>query len=262
MTIRELEIKYHINHRTIKKYIDKNAFPAYFNNNKWNIDEQSFLDWHILYKKGLFNKVSWDRTYFDTIDTPNKAYWLGFINADGCVHKKSKYISIDIGKRDEEHLVKFAKELHGVPDKMIHNTIHSQTGNPLSHLYLCSNHVVKVFEELGITEVKSGKEQYINTNFDKDFIRGMIDGDGCIRSDLSGIELVGSYQLLETVQNKFLKYLNIKPNKIMEHGSIYKISYRSKVSIYKIVEWLYKDCSVSLLRKQELVNKILNEKIC
>ena len=24
-------------------------------------------------------------TYFDEIDTPDKAYWLGFIGADGCV---------------------------------------------------------------------------------------------------------------------------------------------------------------------------------
>lgn len=30
-------------------------------------------------------KYSFNASYFNTIDTPEKAYWLGFIAADGCI---------------------------------------------------------------------------------------------------------------------------------------------------------------------------------
>ena len=32
-------------------------------------------------------RYSLDEHYFDVIDTPEKAYWLGFIGADGCVQQ-------------------------------------------------------------------------------------------------------------------------------------------------------------------------------
>ena len=165
MTMKEIETKYHINHRTIKKYIDKKAFLATKTLKSWNIDEDTFQEWFKLYKSGYENKQPWNRKIFNTIDSPEKAYWLGFINADGCI---------------------------------------------LNSL------------------------------------------------------LVGSYQLLSSVQDKFLSLIQVTPHKIMTHGKIFKISYRSKGEVYKIIKFLYGENSVSLARKQELANKIIQnyEKLC
>lgn len=33
-------------------------------------------------------------SYFEKIDNENKAYWLGFLYADGCVSEKSKKIKL------------------------------------------------------------------------------------------------------------------------------------------------------------------------
>ena len=48
---------------------------------------------------------------FENIDTPEKAYWLGFIAADGCVYvrEKNATIRIAIKSSDKEHLEKFKK---------------------------------------------------------------------------------------------------------------------------------------------------------
>lgn len=263
MTMKEIETKYHINHRTIKKYIDKKAFLATKTSKSWNIDEDTFQEWFKLYKSGYENKQPWNRKIFNTIDSPEKAYWLGFINADGCIHEKAQYVSIDIGGRDREHLQKFVSFIDG-KNELIKTTIHSQTGNELVHVALCNSELISDLKRYGIHANKSGKEQYIETNYDADFIRGLVDGDGCILNSLKGIDLVGSYQLLSSVQNKFLSLIQVTPHKIMTHGKIFKISYRSKGEVYKIIKFLYGENSVSLARKQELANKIIQnyEKLC
>jgi len=44
---------------------------------------------------------------FSTIDTEEKAYWLGFLVADGCItaHKNgSRYIKLSLSIKDKKHL--------------------------------------------------------------------------------------------------------------------------------------------------------------
>jgi DNA-binding transcriptional regulator WhiA len=46
-----------------------------------------------------------DETIFDDINTSEKAYWLGFIVADGYV--SDSVLSLALSNKDEEHLKKF-----------------------------------------------------------------------------------------------------------------------------------------------------------
>ena len=107
---------------------------------------------------------------------------------------------------------------------------------------------------------KSGKEKWIETPFPADFIRGYYDGDGYIKQDLGSIGLVGSYELLNSIQQHFLSVLNITPKKIGEHGSIFRIEYTSKADKKAIANYLWYDGCISLDRKQILAEKI--KKIC
>ena len=53
------------------------------------------------------NSLKFNNTVFDSIDTEEKAYWLGFLYADGNVNSKSNIVSISLKRADREHLVKF-----------------------------------------------------------------------------------------------------------------------------------------------------------
>lgn len=61
------------------------------------------------------NRLKFDNTVFDSIDTEEKAYWLGFIFADGTINsspleagKKPKYtMEISLKVDDFHHLEKF-----------------------------------------------------------------------------------------------------------------------------------------------------------
>ena len=52
------------------------------------------------------NKVKFDNTVFDSIDSEEKAYWLGFIFADGYISSQEGNYNFEISLKgsDKEHL--------------------------------------------------------------------------------------------------------------------------------------------------------------
>ena len=66
----------------------------------------------ILYKKNLLlpkEKIGVDKTFFNEINSEEKAYWLGFISADG--HVNDDEVSIQLSIKDINHLEKFKKDI-------------------------------------------------------------------------------------------------------------------------------------------------------
>ena len=96
MTTSQLQKKYNINSQTICKWVKKgwlNVQENYKHGQPYYIEEEDFLQIKKLYWNDVQRKtynVGWNREIFKTIDTPEKAYWLGFILADGCLHLTNK----------------------------------------------------------------------------------------------------------------------------------------------------------------------------
>ena len=56
-------------------------------------------------------------THFENIDTEEKAYWLGFLYADGYVNANEDKIELCLAEKDFHHLEKF-KNFIGLPNKI------------------------------------------------------------------------------------------------------------------------------------------------
>jgi len=54
--------------------------------------------------KHIFN-----HNFFETIDTEEKAYWLGFIAADGGLASNIYRLTIGLNQKDQNHLEKLLK---------------------------------------------------------------------------------------------------------------------------------------------------------
>jgi DNA-binding transcriptional regulator WhiA len=76
-------------------------------------------------------KYTVDHTYFNKINTESKAYWLGFIYADGFIttSKYSKYFGVSLSEHDEDHLEKLKNAM--------------QATNPLKH-YINNSWGIKI----------------------------------------------------------------------------------------------------------------------
>lgn len=128
-----------------------------------------------------------DETVFDMIDTPEKAYWLGFIAADGCVYRREGHqamLAFGISTEDEEILVNFKNFLHS--EKPISRSKDKRRESYMSNLQITSNHLCDALRKLGINSQKTWALDMntvlnsIPTKFFGAFLHGYLDGDGSI----------------------------------------------------------------------------------
>lgn len=121
-------------------------------------------------------KYTFDFNYFEVIDTQEKAYWLGFIYADGSLSKIGNSGSLDIKLISEAkpHLEKFVKcinydgPIHGPDSEDAYDVC-------LSHPKLIADLINK-----GVVPRKTWCVRYpdIPKELNRHFIRGWFDGDG------------------------------------------------------------------------------------
>lgn len=127
-------------------------------------------------------KYSFDHNFFETIDTEEKAYWLGFMYADGNVRKHRNQSVIQIKVNDQEIIEKFIKSING---DMSVSYYTNQIGKTISAIHLTSD---KMFDDLikqGCIPNKSlvltfPNKHQVPENLINHFIRGYFDGDGSI----------------------------------------------------------------------------------
>jgi intein/homing endonuclease len=134
-----------------------------------------------------------DREYFKVIDTPEKAYWLGFIFADGSLYKrdnnrgwKGYNFELSLKNADREHLVKLAKAIDcNVPIKTRSSTLKKYGTFYSSRLMFFCDEFARNLINCGCTVNKSltlefPSERILPKLLYSHFIRGYFDGDGCI----------------------------------------------------------------------------------
>lgn len=175
---------------------------------------------------------------FDVIDNEEKAYWLGFIHADGYLNERS--LEIELKESDINHLEKFAEFIKEIKKPIIHIRCKK---TPTCRICLGCKKLVTKLKEI---DVKSANIiNLIPDHLKLAFIRGLFDGDGSISKDR--IDIIGLTPLIETIQ----KYFNC--------GKIEYECYKniSRIYIYgikkgnakRILNDLYKDSTIYLDRK-------------
>jgi predicted DNA-binding protein YlxM (UPF0122 family) len=210
LKVKEIATKYHISLGTLYKAIGdrrrnpndvrleknkkdenlQNAINEYINTyisvdeicKKYNITKTRLLD-NCKYRRGNANKGRKYNLNEDKIfnDSREKFYWIGFIAADGCI-ADNRTLAIELKSIDKKHLQKFANFLE--TNKPIKDRINNLNVE-------CSRitiHSVNIVNELAKYNVVSNKSKIFTIPVEKipkeyiyDFVRGIIDGDGCIR---------------------------------------------------------------------------------
>lgn len=194
------------------------------------LEEKYSLPKHYLYR--WFNNLSLtmrsnavnslkyhcNESFFENIDTEEKAYWLGFIYADGYITSKRKQcnrkLGISLSIKDINHLEKFNNSIDG--DAPIH-TYEQKSGYSVGNCYC---RVVyqskKLTDDLirqGVVENKTNILSAPNLHSDDlvlAFVRGYFDGDGSVwmqgKSNIqASVSFVGTDDILIFIMDYLIK---------------------------------------------------------
>ena len=190
---------------------------------------------------------------FNKIDTEEKAYWLGFLYADGSVGSKEDKIELGLAEKDFHHIEKF-KTFIGLPNKI------SYRESSKSYRYTfrsksCKQDLIKQ----GCVPKKSlilkfPTEDQVPKNLLRHFLRGYFDGDGWFSNTgkCFQVGLIGTEDFIKGFLNA-IDDIN-KENKIFDvhrADGAKRYVFSGYNDVLNFLNYIYKDSSIYLDRKYE-----------
>lgn len=219
---------------------------------------------------------------FKKINTEQKAYFLGFMYADGCLSKiktKSKYIKpqVQISLADEQIIMDLYKIFSFFNLQVFDFGKYNSNWSKQFALRKANN---QLFEDLlshGLLEKKSGinsellniplLDEYLVSHF----IRGIFDGDGSInisakRPNLRRIEICSSSSTFLSQIKSVLEANQINCPIFREKNNnkspLYVLEWVNSKDVLTFKDFIYKNATIFLKRKKEMFDsfKIIDKK--
>ena len=209
------------------------------------------------------NRARLDETVFDSMDTEEQFYWLGFLYADGNISKTGNRLELTLALKDIDHLEKFRNFLKLTTE--IKTVL--RNGHYICRLYVRNKHLWETLNNLGCVPCKSlilefpKKEIFKNNKmFILHFIRGYVDGDGCLSyywnkqhtSINTQVSIVSTESFLNSIKKLFGNkhgYIHNKSSKDWENKA-YQLTFNGAIA-RKFARYLYEKATIYMQRKYE-----------
>lgn len=217
-----------------------------------------------VYKQRSNRKYSVNESFFKKIDTEAKAYWLGFISADGHV---GKYIvSIQLGIKDKEHLKKFRLSINSTHPVIERN---GQCNTPVARISIGSKKLVTFLRKLGLDSNKTFNIKPCSSvpdNLVRHYWRGLVDGDGWIlerkRGNKSGWDIglcSASPELLEGFREFIVDHIPNFKGQVRPDGkkNLYRLRCNGITGPRQVAHLLYYNSTIHLDRKEKLAKQVM-----
>lgn len=241
---RELSIKYSLSKNTVLRILKRNNIP-------------------IINKKLVNNDLILD--YFKEINNEEKAYFLGFIFADGNISNNELFL--EINEKDVEILQIFREKICS----QAKISVRQRGKSFMARICIKNDEFVGYLKQYGIIENKTKKTtrlpiDLIPSNLFCHFLRGLIDGDGWVIKTKKNYYHIGFVTNYVSVANDFVQMLNYLiedkwRNKIIIKNKKYAVIQIQKQSqVKQMAIALYMNSNIHLSRKFKMAQEIFDSK--
>jgi hypothetical protein len=206
--------------------------------------------------------------FFSKIDSEEKAYFLGFLYADGSITHNS--FKLTLHPQDQEILIKFKQSVNSS-----HKIILDRNFYP--RFSITNKRMYEDLIKLGCGHKKSltlkfPNEQQVPSNLLNHFIRGFFDGDGSVNFTVNKkygyiqwiVTFTSSIEFNLDLQRKFSdhidsKFSELKLYKEKDNDKVcyFQVGGTNESRIKNIYEFLYKDSLIFLNRKKAKFEEII-----
>lgn len=223
-------------------------------------------------KKGIYSRAhklglkyhSYNKNYFAVIDTPEKAYWVGFLTADGYITTQSRW-GVEINVEDIEHLEKLNKSLDSnITIRTREKKSYGKVSTTCS-LNFKSKTMYDDLVRLGFTHDKSYNAEFstlIPHELRLDYIKGIIDGDGSYITTENTKRIClysNSMSMLEAIQDTLLSHSINSTISHRESDGTNVLMITRKKDMKVFLETILQSNSPMLSRKESKARKLLSE---
>lgn len=200
-------------------------------------------------------KYTVNEAFFDVIDTEEKAYWLGFIAADGYVSgddQPQPIVAIGISASDALHLEKLRQALGATyPLREYKASGGYKPGTRYVRLYITSSRLRDALISHGVVPNKSTRLKFpdLPDELVRHFVRGYFDGNGSFASTGDG-----NYSIKFNGTEQFLRHLltilgcNCSVYRDPRANNFY-VSIGGRRQVLRVADWMYTGATVYLERK-------------
>jgi hypothetical protein len=206
-------------------------------------------------------RYAFNERYFQSLDSPEICYWLGFLFADGSISEVSNALRINLKAADASHLQHFLSDLEATSHQVKYKIV---SGHKVAGIAITSKYLRQDLAFWGMTMPKKERQlPQVPQPLLHHFVRGYFDGDGSIsvnrteKGELWKASIVAlSRTLLEQIAETLIKvpilcsvyspanthlcYLAVGRNQVRRFG-----------------QWLYADASRFMARKRERFEQII-----
>lgn len=222
------------------------------------------------YNKTQLFSPNLNENYFKEIDTEDKAYFLGLIISDGCIHNNKhgqRLLSITLQEKDKYILEKFIKCVNS--NKRI-----TSDGRGCYGIQILSNKMVSDLEKYGLCENKSLHTVFpknIRHDLYKHLIRGLMDGDGSYgfysrekqgrHSHIKAVRFCqGNKQFIQDMINFLSETIYIDNVSLyQEKENLWSCAWRKDEDMVVFIDYIYDDATIYIKRKRKTCELIMNE---
>lgn len=239
-SLTKLSSKYGVKRQTIAKYLKDRGYKVINYQNKCKIDP----------------------TVFDIIDTEEKAYWLGFLYADGSIGSSEHKLEINLSAHDLAHMNKFKKFIKSNAKTRI-DTCKGEK-YPICRFSVRNLHLWEQLNSKGCVPNKTliltfpDESIFKNKSLIRHFIRGYFDGDGSIGlyqgkyHRIFNVSLAGTESFLNSIREHIGIYGTIRNASCKAYTSkVFTLTY-SFCNARKVSRYLYENSSIYLTRKYNI----------
>lgn len=207
---------------------------------------------------------------FSNIDSEAKAYWLGFLAADGSISEERQTVNLRLKYSDIGHVRAFAEFCGNYPVR--HYAYPNKV--PAIDCALVSMRSPKMCSDLsryGVVPNKSSTLRWptLPAAMMRHFLRGYFDGDGCISTLYHGrnherfsLSLIGNEVFLGQCSEWVQMVTGFTGNKLSKIGvnNVVKcLWYTATRSVQALFREMYRDATVFLPRKQQKGSVMLRD---
>ncbi|MDR5047854.1 MULTISPECIES: LAGLIDADG family homing endonuclease [Bacillus cereus group] len=211
-------------------------------------------------------KYFFNESFFNVIDTEEKAYWLGFIYADGSVSPEKGSFRLSISANDIEHLKVFKEDIQSDYEIPVYGNYGYDSSSMMCKIDLHSKRLLNDLADKGIVKNKTFLIEFptIPDYLVHHFIRGYFDGDGSVSfykvkerpTPKAEVTITGTEEFLNSLK-EILVGAGLNPNiKLAQRhknrdNNVRTLKYCGRQNALKFYNFIYQDATRFLCRKRD-----------